>query len=112
LKAADIGAAICENIEEIRAATSRSADGAPGTELGSYSFSIYRDHPSGHAVVQLDPYAVRSAVGQVYALPPAEKYGASTRAILRELQYTDTQIDALVAAGAISESWSREYLPS
>lgn len=110
--AADIGAAICENIASIRSANSRHADGAPGIEQGSYSFSIFRDHPSGYAVTQVDAYAIRTAVGKVHALSPAEKYGASTRQVLRRMQYTETEIDALLAAGAISESWSREYLPS
>lgn len=112
LNPADIGAAICENIATIRSENSKLADGAPGTEQGSYSFSIFRDHPSGRVVTQVNPYAVRSAVGKVHALPPAEKYGASTRQVLRSLQYSEAEIDALLAAGAISESWSREYLPS
>lgn len=110
--AADIGAAICENMAAIRSVNSRPANGTPGTEQGSYSFSIFHDHPSGHAVTQVDPYAIRSAVGKVYTLSPAEKYGASTRQVLRGLQYAEAEIDALLAAGAISESWSREYLPS
>lgn len=110
--AAEIGAAICEDVEAIRLANSRPADSTPGTEQGSYSFSIFRDHPSGHAVTQVDPYAIRSAVGKVYTPSCAEKYGASTRQILRSLQYAEAEIDELLAAGAISESWSREYLPS
>ncbi len=43
---------------------------------------------------------------------PAEKYGASTRAVLRDLNYTDNEIDRLIASGTISETWSAEYLPS
>lgn len=35
---ADIAAAICENIEAIRAATARRADGSPAAERGNYSF--------------------------------------------------------------------------
>lgn len=46
------------------------------------------------------------------AITPAEKYGASTRAVLRDLNYTDNEIDRLIASGTISESWSAEYLPS
>jgi crotonobetainyl-CoA:carnitine CoA-transferase CaiB-like acyl-CoA transferase len=109
---ADIGAAICENIEVIRASASRPADNTPGTGRGSYSFSVHSDHPSGHVVTQLDPYAIRSVRSKVYALRPAEKYGASTRPVLRALGYLEAQIDAMLAAGAISDSWSREYLPT
>lgn len=112
LQNADIAAAICENIDSIRTYNSRPADSSPGTTRGSYSFSVYEDHPSGHAVTQLDPYAVRPLRGRILALAPAEKYGASTRIIMRELGYEEEEIDALLADGSISESWSREYLPS
>lgn len=110
--AADIGAAICESMATIRSAHSRLADGAPGTEQGSYSFSIFRDHPSGYVVTQVDPYAIRSTVGKIYSQAPAEKYGSSTRQILRSLRYAEAEIDAMLDSGVISESWSREYLPS
>lgn len=112
LRAADVGAAICENIETIRSRNSRPADAAPGTRNGSYSFSVYHDHPSGHVVTQLDPYAIRPTVAKVYAMPPAEKYGASTRSVLMSLGYSEAQIEGLLSGGAISECWSREYLPS
>lgn len=112
LQAADIGAAVCENIETLRAYYTRPADGTPGTDRGSYAFSTYEDHPSGHVVTQLDPYAVRPTRGKVAALSPSEKYGASTRQILRSLGYDTARIDAMLAKGTISESWSREYIPS
>jgi crotonobetainyl-CoA:carnitine CoA-transferase CaiB-like acyl-CoA transferase len=112
LHAADIGGAICENIEMLRAANSRPADGTPGTDRGSYSFSVYEDHPSGHVITQLDPFAIRPSRGTIYAPPPTEKFGHSTRAILGELGYAPEDIDRMVEKGAVSESWSKEYLPS
>lgn len=112
LRAADIGCAICDNIDALRAQNTREADGTPGTQNGSYSFSVYRDHPSGHEIIQLDPYAVRSQRGRVFALPPTEKFGTSTRAILRELGYAEKAIETVLKTGQISESWSKEYLPS
>jgi crotonobetainyl-CoA:carnitine CoA-transferase CaiB-like acyl-CoA transferase len=112
LHAADIGAAVCENIDSIRTTNARQGSNTPGTERGSYSFSIYEDHPSGHAVTQLDPYAIRPSCGKIHALAPAEKYGASSRAVLRGLGYSEVKIDAMIAGGAVSESWSLEYLPS
>ena len=90
----------------------RLADGTPGTEQGSYAFSIFEDHPSGHVVTQVDPYAVRSVRGRVGSLASAEKYGASTRSVLHELGYDDSRIDAMIESGAISETWSEQYLPS
>lgn len=112
LRAADIGVAVCDNIDALRARYGREADGTPGTDRGSYAFSIYSDHPSGHAVTQLDPLAVRPHRSSVRNLAPAEKYGMSTTAILRELGYTIEAIEAMLHDGAVSESWSEEYLPS
>ena len=109
---ADIGAAICENIESIRSTSTRPADDTAGTERGSYSFSTYHDHPSRHIVTQLDPYAVRSKRGKIIAMVPAEKYGASTRKVLRDLGYSEAQINSMITNGSIGDSWSDEYLPS
>lgn len=112
LQAADVGAVICENLDSLRAQNLRDADGTAGTENGSYSFSRYPDHPSGHEVIQLDPYAVRSARAKVVAVAPAEKFGASTRAILSELGYAESAIEAILKSGNLTDSWSEEYLPS
>ena len=57
------------------------------------------------------PFAIRPQRGKIYALDPAEKYGASTRDVLHELGRTNEEICALMASGVISESWSRDYLP-
>lgn len=112
LRAADIGCAICNNIDALRSENVREPDGTPGTDRGSYSFSNYADHPSGHQVIQLDPYAVRTKRGRVSALSPAEKFGASTREILSELGYSEVAIERMLKSGQLSESWSAEYLPS
>jgi crotonobetainyl-CoA:carnitine CoA-transferase CaiB-like acyl-CoA transferase len=112
LHLADISAAICENVETIRSNNSNPADGTPGTEKGSYSFSIFSQHPSGHTITLVDPYAIRPVLAKINAFAPPEKYGTSTRFILRNLHYGEAQINALLNTGAVSESWSREYLPS
>jgi crotonobetainyl-CoA:carnitine CoA-transferase CaiB-like acyl-CoA transferase len=90
---------------------SRPADGKPGTDQGSYAFSVFTDHPSGHTVTQLDPFAIRPQRGKIYALDPAEQYGASTRAVLRELGKAEDEIEALLQSGVVSERWSQQYLP-
>lgn len=112
LHAADIAAVAPDNLDSLRKRYSRPADGRPGTDNGSYSFSIYADHPSGHCVTQLDPYAIRPRRAPIRALSPAEKFGASTRRVLQEFGYSQAQIDALIERNCISESWSEEYLPS
>lgn len=111
LRAADIGCAICHNIDALRSEHSHDPDGTPGTQNGSYSFTVWHDHPSGHEITQLDPYGVRAVQSPAIALRPTEKFGASTRAILRELGYAESAIETMLRSGQISESWSREYLP-
>jgi crotonobetainyl-CoA:carnitine CoA-transferase CaiB-like acyl-CoA transferase len=112
LQTANIAAASPDNIDSLRQRYSRDADGQPGVDKGSYSFSVYSDHPSGHEITQLDPYAIRPRVSRIRALPPAEKFGASTRKILQRVGYSAEQISSLLEVGAVSESWSDEYLPS
>lgn len=111
LQRAHIGAAVCDNLEAIRASNTQTADGNTGIDRGSYSFSVYEDHPSGHVVTQLDPYAIRPARSRIFSLTAAEKYGASTRGVLVELGYSQESVDALLRAGVVAESWSPEYLP-
>ena len=111
LQDAGIGAAVCENLETLRSYNAWPASSSTGIERGSYSFSIYDDHPSGHVVTQLDPYAIRPLRGKIYTLTPAEKYGKSTRTVLKGVGYDDQEIDQMIAQGIASESWSDVYLP-
>lgn len=112
LQAEGFGAVICDNIDALRSRYSREADGTNGIDRGSYSFSTYVDHPSGHVVTQLDPYAIRPSRSSIVTPPPAEKYGASTVKVLEEVGYTAEEIQKLLDEGVASQSWSTEYLPS
>ncbi|MCH8551456.1 MAG: CoA transferase [Natronospirillum sp.] len=112
LQAADIASATCQNLDALRAYNAYEADDSTGTERGSYSFSVYRDHPSGHTITQLDPYAIRPMRGKIYPLTPAEQYGTSTCAVLSELGYDQAGIEALLDQGVIATAWSRHYLPT
>ena len=112
LHAAGFAAAICDNIDALRSRYTREADGTNGTDRGSYSFSTYTDHPSGHVVTQLDPYAIRPSRSAIVPPPPAEKYGASTISVLEEIGYTEEEIRKLLDDGVASQGWSKEYLPS
>lgn len=111
LQKADIAAAVCENLETLRSYNSRSDDGTTGIEQGSYAFSVYDNHPSGHVITQLDPYAIRPKRGRIYPLSPSEKYGASTRTVLSGLGYTADHIDQLIREKVVSTQWSEAYLP-
>ncbi|MDE1182590.1 CoA transferase [Paraburkholderia sp.] len=112
LQAAGIAAAAPDNLDNLRRETSRPADGKPGLDHGSFAFSVYDAHPSGHRVTQLDPVAIRPDEANIRVLKPAEKFGASTRPVLRALGYQEGAIDALIDRHAIGVSWSDEYLPS
>ncbi|MAY70322.1 MAG: carnitine dehydratase [Halomonas sp.] len=112
LQKAGIAAAVCENIEALRSYNARRWDNTPGIDRGSYSFTVYDEHPSGHVITQLDPYAIRPKRGRIYPLAPSEKYGSSSRQVLEELGHSPEEIDRLIAEGVVSESWSEEYLPT
>lgn len=112
LQAANVAAAIPDNIDSLRQRYSRPADNHPGIDNGSYSFSVFAEHPSGRRVTQLDPFAIRPQVAPIRALAPAEKFGASTRDVLRKMGYSDADMATLIERKAISDSWSEEYLPS
>jgi crotonobetainyl-CoA:carnitine CoA-transferase CaiB-like acyl-CoA transferase len=112
LQEAGVAAAVPDNIDNLRNRYSRPADNYPGTDNGSYSFSVYADHPSGRCVTQLDPFAIRPRHAAIRSLSPAEKFGASTRSVLGELGYSESEVDALMTGSVISDSWSQEYLPS
>ena len=113
LHSADVGAARCVDMGWLRDTYCREADGETGVANGgSYSFSRFEHHPSGHTVIQLDPIAVRPSRASIVAPVPSEKYGNSTTKILAALQYSDADVTRMVQAGEVSLSWSSEYLPS
>ncbi|MFT4994446.1 MAG: crotonobetainyl-CoA:carnitine CoA-transferase CaiB-like acyl-CoA transferase [Paraglaciecola sp.] len=109
---ADIAAALPLSIENLRAQYSRQADGEVGITLGSFAFSIYPDHPSGHCLTQIDHYAIRPQRASIRAVTPTERHGHSTRDILKSVAYSDPQIDAMLHSNVASAGWSKEHLPS
>jgi crotonobetainyl-CoA:carnitine CoA-transferase CaiB-like acyl-CoA transferase len=76
---------------------------------GTYAFQ--RHAIDGGSVELFAPCAIRPAAAPILSFPPAEKYGASTRGVLRELGYGDDEIDSLIRTKCVSTSWSTQYLP-
>ncbi|WP_318479841.1 CoA transferase [Photobacterium leiognathi] len=107
----DIAAAEPLTIEYLRENYSRDADGEVGTDLGSYAFSVYSNHPSGHVVTQVDHYAVRPTFASIKAVAPAEKYGHSTISVLQNLGYSLEDIEVLSERKIVGMGWSDQYLP-
>ena len=111
LLAADVAAAQPNSIETLRDQNSRVADGTLGMERGSFAFSIYPDHPSGHQLTQIDYYAIRPTDAQIYSLSPTEAHGHSTREVLAAVDYSAAQIDSMLKRGIAGLAWGKTYLP-
>lgn len=77
----------------------------------SFHFNRVDKHLSGYSVTLTSPAAIRPRHAAIVVPRDAPRYGSQTRAILQELGYTPAQMDALVASGDASESWSEHYLP-
>ncbi len=112
LHGADIAAAQPLAIEQLRDDYSREADGTVGTERGSYAFSVYNDHPSGHRVTLIDHYSIRPAEASIRALRSTEAFGTSTRPVLQAVGYSEADIDSMIERGIAGTGWGREFLPS
>lgn len=112
LRQADVAVAEPMAIETLRQMYSREADGTPGTDRGSFAFSIYRDHPSGHCITQVDHYAIRPAEARIRAFRPTERFGHSTREILASVGYSEHEIEAMIGQGIAGLGWGKEFLPS
>ncbi len=112
LHQADIAVATPNSIETLRDQNSRIADGTPGIDSGSYAFSIYPDHPSGHCFTQIDHYSIRPSEASIKAVASTERFGHSTREILSGVGYSAGEIESMIERGIASLNWGREFLPS
>ncbi|AEF53357.1 CoA transferase [Marinomonas posidonica] len=108
----DVACAEPLSIEYLRDNNSRPADQTVGIDRGSYAFSVYADHPSGHCVTQIDQYAIRPAESTIKAATPTEKFGHSTKIVLADLGFSDEDIDKMLAKRIVATKWSNEFLPS
>jgi crotonobetainyl-CoA:carnitine CoA-transferase CaiB-like acyl-CoA transferase len=106
LRDLDIGIQQLKSLSAIREASLAQ----PGTGR-TVRFIRETSHPLGRPVEHVEPTAIRSRHAPVLSLPPAAKYGAGSRSVMRELGYSDVEIAALVAERVIADSWSDEYLP-
>ncbi|MCK2148093.1 CoA transferase [Marinobacter alexandrii] len=112
LRDAGVAAAVPMAIEELRSTYCREADGTPGTDQGSFAFSTYRNHPSGHIVTQVDHYSIRPTEAAIRAFRPTERFGHSTRRVLSNVGYTETEIDSMIERKIAGLGWGKEFLPS
>jgi crotonobetainyl-CoA:carnitine CoA-transferase CaiB-like acyl-CoA transferase len=107
----NIGAVQPDSIADLRARYVSDQATTRDTSKGSYQF-VRHDIPGANRWVELfAPCAIRPASGGIKVHPPAEKYGASSRKVLQSQGYSESQIAALIARGAVSLAWSKDYLP-
>ncbi|MGB0668835.1 MAG: CoA transferase [Porticoccaceae bacterium] len=112
LLAADMAVAQPMSIEHLRDQYSRIADGTVGIDRGSFAFSVYPDHPSGHQLTQIDHYAIRPTYARIHAVSPTEAHGQSTHKILAEVGYSDKQIGSMLERGIAGLAWGKSHLPA
>ncbi|WP_191600051.1 CoA transferase [Marinomonas algicola] len=112
LRVADVAVAEPNSIETLRHDYSRIHDGEVGTHFGSYAFSVYPEHPSGHCFTQIDHYSIRPSRALIRAIAPTEKFGHSTKKVLASVGYSEPEIEAMIKDNIASLGWAKEYLPS
>ena len=112
LRALDIAAVEPMSIEQLRDQYTRDADGSVGIERGSYAFSVYNNHPSGHRVTLIDHYSIRPTEAAILAQPATERYGHSTKEVLSSVGYSDENIQSMIEDKIAGTGWGREFLPS
>jgi crotonobetainyl-CoA:carnitine CoA-transferase CaiB-like acyl-CoA transferase len=112
LRYVGIAAAQPLSIETLRELYSREADGSVGIDRGSYSFSVYNNHPSGHQITLIDHYSIRPTEASILALSQTERLGYSTHSILASIGYSSEEIKSLIENKIAATGWGKEYLPS
>ncbi|MCP4602828.1 MAG: CoA transferase, partial [Proteobacteria bacterium] len=114
LRSVGVGAAKIQNLKDIRQ-QSLVKEGEDRIDLTGRSilFVRHENHPMGRRVDLAAPNWIRFKRSATLATGPAPKFGADTRAILRDHGYSPAEIDALIAKGVAAVSWSNteQYLP-
>ena len=107
----DIGAVALGSLADLRKQYASQTEIDAHAAGGTFQFSRMDDHPSGHRIDIISPSSIRPKYASIAVTPPAEKYGKETKEILLELGYSDSEINSMLDAGVVSESWGKQYLP-
>jgi len=84
------------------------AESRPGSTV---TFRRTTSHASGRVVEHVLPTAIRANNAKPTGLGDAEKYGQSTRRLMKEIGFTSAECDQLLRSAVIPESWCDQYLP-
>lgn len=112
LRNADIAAVQSVSIEDLRAQYTREADGIVGIDRGSYAFSTYKNHPSGHCITLIDHYSIRPTEASILAQSDTERFGHSTKTVLASVGYDNEKIQSMIDNKIAGTGWGKEFLPS
>lgn len=99
------------SLQDLRAKYVHDA-GDTRTPDRTFRFVRHQDHPCGRTVTLVDWAGIRSTNLPIQHVTPAPKYGVNTLPVLTELGYQATEIKELLDAGIVSESWSKDYMPT
>ena len=77
------------------------------------AFIRHIDHPLGFPLDLVSQCAIRFAGTALRQPPPHPQYGSGTRSVLASFGFPPSEIEALIASGAIAERWPNHetYLP-
>jgi crotonobetainyl-CoA:carnitine CoA-transferase CaiB-like acyl-CoA transferase len=78
----------------------------------TFQFVRHSSHPCCRAVTLVDWSGIRPGTLPIQHGTPAPKYGAHTRPVLTELGYQAKEIERLLEEETVSESWSKDYMPT
>ena len=112
LREANIAVAEPQSIEHLRELYTREADNTVGIDRGSFAFQVYPNHPSGHVITQIDQYSIRPTEASITAFRPTERFGHSTRSVLAEIGYSETEVESMIERKIAGLGWGKEFLPS
>lgn len=108
---ADLGATPLESLADLREKYISLTEMDSHARGSTYQFTRYEQHPCGHRVDLAAPAAIRPKYAALTVPAPAQKYGKETRQILARLGFSEQEIQNMLDAGVVSESWGEQYLP-
>ncbi len=112
LRNAGVAAVKPLGIENLRDLYTREADGTVGIDRGSYAFTMYNNHPSGHRITLIDHYSIRPTEASILALAETERFGYSTQEVLASVGYSELEIKSMIDEKIAGTGWGKEFLPS
>ena len=99
------------SLQELRTRFTRDFGEETGVSL-TFQFVKHSSHPCGREVTLVDWSGIRPDTLPIQHGMPAPKYGEHTRSVLTELGYQAKEVERLLRAGIVSESWSKDYMPT